>query len=86
RHHRRGTGDPRPDPARARRRHHGPRPRPHRGHRPAPRPRRAAAPRDRHAGPRRGGPAALGGARCRQVRRGVRGSPAGARVRAPATV
>ena len=52
---------PRPDPARAGRRHHGPRHRAHRRRRPAARPRRAAPPRDRHAGARRGEPAHLGG-------------------------
>ena len=75
---RRGPRHPRPDPARAGRRHHGPRHRAHRRRRPAPRPRRAAPARDRHAGPRRGGPAHLGRPRRRQVRRGVRGAPAGA--------
>ena len=50
---RRRTHHPRPDPARAGRRHHGPRHRAHRRWRPAPRPRRADPPRDRDAGPRR---------------------------------
>ena len=74
---RRRPRHPRPDPARAGRRHHGPRHRAHRRRRPAARPRRAAAPRDRHAGARRGGPAHLGRPGRRQVRRGVRGAPAG---------
>jgi rod shape-determining protein MreB len=58
---------PRPDPARAGRRHHGPRHRAHRRGRAAARPRRAAAPRDRHARPRRREPArrvALGAGKC----------------------
>ena len=54
---RRGPHHPRPDPARAGRRHHGPRHRAHRRRRAAARPRRAAAARDRHAGARRRGPA-----------------------------
>ena len=75
---RRRPRHPRPDPARAGRRHHGPRHRAHRRRRAAARPRRAAAPRDRHAGARRRGPAHLGRDGRRQVRRGVRGAPAGA--------
>ena len=55
---RRGPHHPRPDPARAGRRHHGPRHRAHRRRRAAARPRRAAPPRDRDAGARRRGPAA----------------------------
>ena len=51
----RRTRHSRPDPARARRRHHGSRDRAHRRRRAAPRPRRAAAARDRHAGARRRG-------------------------------
>ena len=65
-------------PPGAGRRHHGPRHRPHRRRRAAARPRRAAAPRDRDAGPRRRGPAVQRGDGRRQVRRGVRGPPAGA--------
>ena len=79
-HRRRRALDPRPDPSRARRRHHGPRHRAHRWRRPAPRPRRAAAPRDGHARARRRGPALERRVRRRQVRRGVRGPPAGARL------
>ena len=79
-HHRRGPHHPRPDAARAGRRHHGPRHRAHRRRRHAPRPRRAAAPRDRHARPRRRGPAVLGRLRRGQVRGGVRGAPAGPRL------
>lgn len=45
--------------------------------------RRTAPPRDGHADPHRRGPAGLGGARIRQVRRGVRGAPAGAGRPAP---
>ena len=75
---RRGQDHPRQVPAGAVRRHHGPRHRAHRRRRAAARPRRAAAPRDRHADPHRRGPAGLRGARLRQVRRGVRGAPAGA--------
>ena len=45
-------------------------------------PRRAAASRDRHADPHRRRPARLGRARRGQVRRGVRGAPAGADLRA----
>ena len=44
---------------------------------------RAAAARDRHADPRRRGPADVGGARLRQVRRGVRRAAAGARAGTP---
>ena len=77
---------PRPDPARAGRRHHGPRHRAHRRRRPAARPRRAAAPRDRHARPRRRGPAVQRGDGRRQVRGGVRGAPAGPGLGAPAVL
>jgi rod shape-determining protein MreB len=52
----------------------------------APRAGRAAAPRDRHACARRRGPAVLGRAGRRPVRGGVRGAPAGARVRPPAVL
>ena len=79
--------DARPDPARAGRRHHGPRHRAHRRRRPAPRPRRAAAPRDRDAGARRRATrcssVALGAGK---LRGGVRGAPAGARLGAPRSV
>ena len=65
---RRRPRHPRPDAARAGRRHHGPRHRAHRRRRAAARPRRAAAPRDRHARPRRRGPAvqsvAFGAGKC----------------------
>ena len=47
-------------------------------------PRRTPAPRDRHADPHRRQPAALGGHRLRQVRRGVRGAAAGPHLRAEA--
>lgn len=60
------------------RRRDGPRHRAHRRRRPAARPGRAAAPGDRHADPHRREPARLGRAGLRQVRRGVRGAPAGA--------
>ncbi len=75
---RRRQDDPRQVPAGAVRRHHGPRNRSDRRRRAAARARRAAAPGDRHADPHRRGPAGQRGARLRQVRRGVRGAPAGA--------
>ena len=81
--HRRGQDHARQVPARALRRHHGPRHRHHRRRRAAQGHRRAAAARDRHADPHHRPPAGLGGAGLRQVRRGVRGAPAGAHLRAP---
>ncbi|CAA9394504.1 MAG: Rod shape-determining protein MreB, partial [uncultured Nocardioides sp.] len=71
---------PGPDPARARRRHHGPRDRADRRGSVAPGSRRASPARDRHARPRGRGPAVQRRVRRRQVRRGVRGAPAGARL------
>ena len=82
--HRRGQDHARQVPARAVRRHHGPRHRHHRRRRAAQGPRRAAAPRDRHADPHHRPPAGLGGDGVRQVRRGVRGAAAGAHLRAAA--
>jgi rod shape-determining protein MreC len=74
----------RPDPARARRRHHGPRPGADRGRRAAAWSRRTAAPRDGDAGAHRRGAAALGRDGRRQVRGGVRGAAAGPRLGASA--
>ena len=62
----------------------GPRHRHHRRRRPAQGAGRAAAARDRHADPPHRPAAGLGGARVRQVRRGVRGAAAGADLRAAA--
>ena len=75
--HRRRPLHARLDAARAGRRHHGPRHRAHRRRGAPAWPRRAAAPRDRDAGPRRRGPSVQRGDGRRQVRRGVRGAPAG---------
>ena len=76
-HHRRRQGDPRQDPARARRRHHGAGDRAHRRRGPAARPRRPAAGGDGHA--HRGGPRSpqLRGHRQWPVPRGVRSAQAG---------
>ena len=77
---RRGEEHARQVPARAVRRHHGPRHRARRRRRPAARPGRAAPARDRHADPHRRQPAALGRDRLRPLRRGLRGAAAGAGV------
>ena len=72
---RRDQVDARQDPARARRRHHGPRDRARRRRRAAERPRRAAPPRDAHAGAPRRVAAHLRRRRLRPEPRGVRGHP-----------
>ena len=84
--HRLGPRHPRQDPARAGRRHHGPRRRPDRRRRPARAASTSGSGTRRDAGARRRRPARLGRARRGQVRRGVRGAAAGARLGAEALI